>query len=546
MEENNTHLSIIVNGKKGQLLIKFLTDNKQLARQLQAQYKGKLKNNYMAIDNPQYSGFAYRCALTGKVTEDTLINELIVPITEFAQSEYDAELTADNQFQTPLNVDDIYETFANAGKIAPTYHALNRTFNKTYLPSVLEAFINETEPGEIKTVKIGDKELTLQHPSSDKMRRLIVGYDPGKNGLVGSPLTGTNPLLAVMQDPEATYVATQKDWENYFNRSVEPNAPIIWIKSNYGTQDKSLSNKIYNKSYDDLSASQKQGANKNLGISKAKPGFMHLAPMFDVRYTKVIDGMEDVFNTEPCLASNIYGELNKAAKAKEKREKSMSDSDLDMTDDALYQRVQAGKINEYHNQLKSNICNFLKKNQAEYLADNNADLKTLIERLVIYQLIRSRKVNGAAVIDDTQLNDVVAKNPEVKKMAFLAKDFLEHYFNLKINSEKTKGVQLDSKADYVNLFYIVQQSAKVMLGRYFGLPTVTTEAIDNSTETNQQIPITNMELPTFKDVIEYFDIDYKSLQDNVVSDKMQFEEKINKDISLIKETFYKTYKKLLK
>ena len=42
------------------------------------------------------------------------------------------------------------------------------------------------------------------------------------------------------------------------------------------------------------------------------------------------------------------------------------------------------------------------------------------------------------------------------------------------------------------------------------------------------------------------DIDYKSLQDNVVSDKMQFEEKINKDISLIKETFYKTYKKLLK
>lgn len=38
-----------------------------------------------------------------------------------------------------------------------------------------------------------------------------------------------------------------------------------------------------------------------------------------------------------------------------------------------------------------------------------------------------------------------------------------------------------------------------------------------------------MDLPTSKDVIEYFDIDYKSLQDSISNEKMPFGEKTYKN-----------------
>lgn len=118
----------------------------------------------------------------------------------------------------------------------------------------------------------------------------------------GHQFSFLNALLVLVQDPNATLVKSKKKWLN-FNREVEPNAPAIWLwiptQMTPLTRDEksevisSFLRKHKASSVSDLHPGLQEEL--SVKLSGKKPRSFELLPyFFDVRFTKQIEGKEDL------------------------------------------------------------------------------------------------------------------------------------------------------------------------------------------------------------------------------------------------------------
>lgn len=402
------------------------------------------------------------------------------------------------------------------------YETLNQKF-QAHLGDLMKSLI---EKGEID-------EKTAQ--------RLIMGYVPHKGVTYGLNFGGTNPLFILFQDEDATYVATEMQWLKRFNRVVIDKSKPIYIKTN--TDDgvdveNALKNFGLNQG-DKMNSHQKASAHKNLSRIETNGEQLGNAIAYDVRFTEVIEGKEDLFNQEEGLESNIYGKENKAAISARKEN---PNNQYDNTyDDTVYRQINVQNTNDIRKNSKvmtSNINYFLKMNKWGDIA-NATNFRQALLNLLEYEVNR-----------DTNVQD----KETTKKVAYA---FLSSYFNVwqdgSVKSNQlSPNTYFNTKREYRACFYVIRQSCDVILGRNFGLKGVTREEVETMP---QPQTITNVSYPSIDDFLNFMGVDKNELakksDDEPLLNQQENENKendmiANEEINHLKESFFDILNKLMK
>ena len=396
-----------------------------------------------------------------------------------------------NSFLQPL-----YATASNFGEQFPnqSVNQLNNgeNFMEKYetLNQKFQAHIGDVMQDLLKNGEIDEK--TAQ--------RLIMGYVPGGNTVYGLNYGGTNPLFILFQDKDATYVASEYQWEKYFNRIVVDKSHPIYVKTNTdsGVDIEKALETMGVESKKQLNQHQKSALHKNLANIQTSGLKINNAIVYDVRFTKVIDGEEDIFNQQAGLQSNIYGIENQAAKAERAFNNDKRNNALNNTyDDTQYRTINAQNIKDIRQSSKvmiSNVNYFLRLNGWTDIA-NAKNFTEALNNLLTYQVNRDK--------------NIVDKNLTKE----IALTFLSSYFNIWQDGRKftlPPNAGFNTKREYRACFYVIRQSCDVLLGRNFGLRGVTRE----ETEYNLPAPqtINNVQEPTMNDFLNFMNVDASLLK----------------------------------
>lgn len=384
---------------------------------------------------------------------------------------------------------------------------------------------------------------------------LINGYTKGGGQVFGLKFSPANAEFILYQDPEATFVATEQQWEKYFNRFVDASKnPIpVYVKTNLdqGVDTNALRARFGLSNTDSLTAHQKASAHKNdSNATKGKSSKLSYEIAYDVRFTTVIEGKEDLYTKEAGLESNIYGNENKMAKSL----KTPKTSKKGYTNDD-YTMIDVSNIKDIREQSKQMIINanvFLANNNFQELS-NASNFKQALDNVLEYQLKR--------------VQHDIKEPPQVIKNVALA--YLMTYFNVwqdnKTEFPSIKDVSFDNKQDYKHTYFIIMQTSQILLGRNFGLKGVTRESVED----NVAKPIKNIPLPTFDDFLNFMGTDKEELAqmpnqqqpklkstignteepndetpNPMQNQQIKTNEELSKELNLIKENFNKMFNRI--
>lgn len=370
-------------------------------------------------------------------------------------------------------------------------------------------------------------------------QRLIMGYVPGGNTVYGLGYGGTNPLFILFQDKDATYVASEKQWEKYFNRKVVDKSHPIYIKTNtdVGVDIEKALKTMGVENQKMLNQHQKAALHKNLANADTSGERLGNAIVYDVRFTQVIDGEEDIFSQQAGLESNIDSKENQAAKDLRAIKNDKRNNKIDNTyDDTQYRTINVQNIKDVRQSTQimiSNVNYFLRMNKWDDIA-NAKTFKDALNNLLTYEVNRDKD------IQDKQTT---------KEIAFA---FLGSFFNVWQDGRKFNiptGAGFNTKREYRACFYVIRQSCDVLLGRNFGLRGVTREAIEQPNvmnNQNQPIQLTGVQEPTMDDFLNFMNVDKNELADKGENEPLNNNgnQEINNDnqiqsesIELVKEEF---------
>lgn len=494
---------------KSGVLITAYTDNNNILQQWKKQYpKGVM------VQNTNSKGIRLQIDKK-KIKDANELNEYLTPLYNIAEENGE-----------PFNKNEMQNINNNNENFMEKYDTLNQKF-QAHLGNMMKTLLDKG--------KINDK----------IAQELIMGKVPGGNIVYGLNYGGTNPLFILFQDKNATYVASEHQWKTYFNRYVDFNGeekPIpIYVKTNVDNGidvDKAL-DVLGVSSTKELNKHQKSALHKNLSNVDTKGEKLGNKIVYDVRFTKVIDGMEDIFTNQAGLSSNVYGTENQAAKDKRREEGDVRNNKIDNTyDDTQYRTINAQNINDIRQSSKvmtSNINYFLRMNKWEELS-NSTNFRQALKNLLEYEVNR-----------DTNVVD----KETTKEVAYA---FLSNYFNIwqdkSVPTQLPKGTGFNTKLEYRACFYVIRQSCDVILGRNFGLRGVTREEVEQIP--NPQ-PINNIKEPTLDDFLNFMGVDKHELAKHKDNEPLNNntnneinDENIDMDkIKEIKENFYKWFNKLI-
>lgn len=168
----------------------------------------------------------------------------------------------------------------------------------------------------------------LKHIGEERTNSLLKSlsfYQDIDNNAFGWRFSLYNVIRICSQYPNASYVATRRQWEKYFNRIVNDDATPIYLMK-YHTDYKggeerandikaAMQKRKYNDSvnYNDIKDYQMKRS-IDVEVDNKKTQDMQVFITYDVSETTLMSGARDVFNEEPGFVNNITGELNDKAK----------------------------------------------------------------------------------------------------------------------------------------------------------------------------------------------------------------------------------------
>lgn len=185
---------------------------------------------------------------------------------------------------------------------------------------------------------------------AQQLIRTIGGVNSGKNTKADAVLSVNNALFILSQDPDATYVTTEEAWLKSFNRVVIDKSLPVYYQAAQTSKVKKDSSVAINKK------TSKTGGGKQ----GKHDSFVNLIG-YDVRFTEVIDGEEDVFNTQINLKNNLSGEENLVSHRQNKKEKKLPFNDNQAQLGTVTQ-VFGGDYRKAQRTIASNIITTLSNN----------------------------------------------------------------------------------------------------------------------------------------------------------------------------------------
>lgn len=156
---------------------------------------------------------------------------------------------------------------------------------------------------------------SLNDPKTKELLRKIssIGFDINEKiyGIVRSP---GNAIKTYAVKPDATFVATRKNFKKLYNRILKPTAtPIILSVKNSGYKDQSKAEALLGVKFNDIKDNPHKKNAFDIASSTEEDGFS-LAAYFDISDTMLIPGYPDTFNGKAGLVDNLRGVLNQLAK----------------------------------------------------------------------------------------------------------------------------------------------------------------------------------------------------------------------------------------
>lgn len=245
------------------------------------QYKDKIKNEFGGIWLTTLKTWGW---FAGKNPQET-VNSKVKPCLEFLTS---VETTDNGEKRNVIELID---------KILTDLHGENLV-----VPNAGPSTASSDEAKSLEDKLLAFKaDLMRQMDPEEIKKRLepIIHFRFNK----GHEYSFINALLIYLQDPKATWVKSTTRWAKYFNREVVPGSPVIWVwrpngkKPVSGEKKELIKQKFIEKlgktSYDELTPGQKEELSIKLNSAGFLSGFK-FSPVYDIRYTKQIEGKEDL------------------------------------------------------------------------------------------------------------------------------------------------------------------------------------------------------------------------------------------------------------
>lgn len=188
-------------------------------------------------------------------------------------------------------------------------------------------------------------------------------------------LSNKNKLLAYVQNPECTYLASQKTWRTVFKRRVKGGARPIYIVAgnNAGNYEDYATNLLgMNRTQASTNRHTYASYNKAAKYGDTNPTAFFVTTYYDYADTEPYDANYDPFNDDPGLSSNLSGEYNQKAKEAYNDD----NGDIESSRQEIRKMTNSESYTEKANIAFNNVVNYCKKHGDEY----NSVLITAVDK----------------------------------------------------------------------------------------------------------------------------------------------------------------------
>lgn len=404
-----------------------------------------------------------------------------------------APIGAKDAFFNGVVIRNILQTLAVKGYSVPSQDDLKKQAD-------IEVKLDVLTPDEKLQAKESYDNLVvkvLTNLNDQKMRELIskasnlrVTQDI-KDAAFGHKYSGKNVLRALAIKPDATFVATRKNWLANYNRMVKPDATkiVLVIPASKGNYDQSKAEKDLGVTKQLAYQSAQMKHKFDIAAQSDESGSSYMNKIFyDISDTYLIPGLADndgdlskfdkVMN-EPGLLDNLQGLLNQAAI-------NMKGVNLSPEDKA---KIGAKDTSDKNVMVFSRVFNYLKD-----LSIGDRLLTPVVDSLIkldpkddnsVYKVINSYFMNVAfdRAASDRQLKANIAT------AGTLAMDELAPTALVGLLNSNPDILKL-TKPDIVNVFdKIMELQNKVISARnVIDNPTIKTNESENITESTMNSP----------------------------------------------------------
>jgi len=445
-------------------------------------------------------------------------------------------LIKDKFFDEGIVIRDIIQTLKNKGYSVPSIDELKKR-------AEIELKLDVLTPDEKAKAKESYDNLVvkvLTNLNDQKMRDLIskasnlrVTQDI-KDAAFGHKYSGKNVLRALAIKPDATFVATRKNWMVNYNRLVKPDATkiVLIIPAARGGYDQSKAEKTLGltKQAAYQSAQMKHKFDIEAQLDDSGSSFMHKI-FYDISDTYLIPGLADndsdlskfdkVIN-EPGLLDNLQGILNQAA---------INTKGVNLSPEEKA-KIGAKDTSDKNVMVFSRVFNYMKD-----LSISDRLLKPVVDSLItldpkddnsVYKVINSYFMNVAF---DRASSDRGLKS-HIATAGTLAMDELAPIALASLLNSNPAILNL-TKADIVNVFdKIMELQNKVISAKnVIDSPTIKTNESENMMESTINTP---------EDLLALFGYSMSDLENNqddkLLNEYYRINNKIN-DLFLLIDGF---------
>lgn len=173
----------------------------------------------------------------------------------------------------------------------------------TVISSPVSTTSNIPTANEVKEHLAAYKQELVKITSSEEFKKRLEPIIKFRQAQ-GHSFSILNCILVLIQDPKARLVKSGRVWKDYYNKTVIPGSPAIYLWCPLGNNKLTKSQKekiqadfiksVNKQTYDELTPGEKDELRVRL-LGNSNSGMFALQPFFyDIRYTEQIEGTEDV------------------------------------------------------------------------------------------------------------------------------------------------------------------------------------------------------------------------------------------------------------
>lgn len=354
---------------------------------------------------------------------------------------------------------------------------------------------------------------TLNDPNTQELLQKIsaIGFDINEK-VYGKVRSAGNAMKTYSVKPDATFVATRKNFRKLYNRILKPDATPIYLSVPAVTgKDNKKAEEELGVKYNDIKDNPHKLDSFRIHSTTGLNGFT-ICVFFDISDTILIPGKQDTFNGQAGLADNLKGKLNQFA-VDEIGDKKIDIEGLDLKSDEGKNKALFDRFLTYFNKNKG----LIPETEVYKLSkmDPTKDATAVYALRLFYSEAFSREHNDS--VRNAKIYAGIATTLTVENMADV-----ERLKIIALHQDNVKNI-LTQRKDFVSISIPVMNVSKIL------------RPINESAMNEQNVS------PEM--IMSIFDVDPNELQDNKTDNKTDninpTEECDTPEKKQIKENFFR-------